>query len=260
MPASALAVPPSPQHAPSDRPPAERIAEFVRDVVARSALYAWPPTADASPNGTAPRLTRAGKILFQILQREESGPLVDLRAVEAELAAHRDLFSALATPAQAAGESESSPSDPASGEANMTAGQVEMSAGETKMAVDQTKMATAPANMAADETKMPDSMSPTVFARWLGVDRRSIRQHIVEIPPGPAPALPPGKIPARRIGHLLRILRRDFLGEPGAVPPQVIEVGGSTNGHGKEKATGSAGQGALHRQIADLRRRYAQRE
>jgi hypothetical protein len=251
-------VAPSPQTAPSDWPPAERIAEFVRDVVARSALYAWPPTADASSNGTAPRLTRAGKILFQILQREESGPLVDLRAVEAELAAHRDLFSTLATPGQVLGES--SPSETGSCDGNMAADKADMPAGQVEMAAGESKMATASANVAVDETKMPDSMSPTVFARWLGVDRRHIKQHIVEIPPGPAPALPPGKIPARRIGHLLRVLRRDFLGEPSAVPPQVIEIGGSTHGHDKETATGSAGQGPLHRQIADLRRRYAQRE
>jgi hypothetical protein len=255
----AVALAPKPAH--SNQAPAERIAAFVRDVLARSALYSWPLTADASQNGTAPTLTRAGKIVLQLLQREQSGPLVDVRAVEAELAAHPALLPALASVAQ---PEQPQPSPPQVVGASESTGPVPMGTGPATMASGKTTMGTGPAtmggdSMAANPAKMPDAMSPTAFARWLGVDRRKIRQHIVEIPPGPVPALPPGKIPARRIANALRILRLDFLGEPGAVPPQVIEVGGNTNGHDKETAPGPAGEGALHRQIADLRRRYAQR-
>jgi hypothetical protein len=224
---------------PSERLPAERIAAFVRDVVARSALNAWSFTADASRKGTAPTFTRAGKILFQILQREEAGPLVDLRAVETELAAHPELLPALAAVGTGAPEQpQASPAQAIGASASSALADV----------------ATDPAKM-----DMPESMTPTAFARWLGVDRRSIRRNLVQIPPGrPVPALPPGKIPARRIGSALRVLRADFLGEPGAVPFRV-EVGGNTNGHHTKTPTGSA-EGALHRQIADIRRRYAQRE
>jgi hypothetical protein len=189
--------------------------------------------------------------------------------VETELAAHPELLPALASvgtgepeqpqasAAQVVGANASSaPADvataPAAGETNMDAGKANVRGAKNNMRGGN--MATAPAKM-----DMPESMTPTAFARWLGVDRRSIRRNLVEIAPGPMPPIAAGRIPARRIGGVLRVLRVDFLGEPGAVASQVIEAGGNTHGHRKEEIAGSA-KGPIHRSIADLRRRYAQRE
>jgi integrase len=66
-------------------------------------------------------------------------------------------------------------------------------------------------------------MTLTEFARFAGVDRRTLHQHIVVIPPGPVPALPAGKIPGRMIGTALRLFASDFLGigQPVAATPSI---------------------------------------
>lgn len=49
-------------------------------------------------------------------------------------------------------------------------------------------------------------------AAYLGVDRRKLGKALFEISPGPVPALPSGRVPARRIGKTLRIFVNDLLG------------------------------------------------
>lgn len=55
------------------------------------------------------------------------------------------------------------------------------------------------------------------FAAWAGVDRRRVSEHLVEIPPGPVLALPPGKVPCRVIGGTRRIFIADFRGDPSSI-------------------------------------------
>ena len=58
-----------------------------------------------------------------------------------------------------------------------------------------------------------EGLTVAEFAKWLGVDRRRLARELIEIPTGPAPALPPGKIPVRRVGGVRRIFIADFQGQ-----------------------------------------------
>jgi hypothetical protein len=94
-------------------------------------------------------------------------------------------------------------------------------------------------------------MTLAEFAEWAGVDRRRIARNLVEVPPGTRPALAPGLVPIRRIGDTRRIFLADFLGDP-------TDIGGTHARHHQEAAPGSD-PGRIHRQVADLRRRYVPR-
>lgn len=50
------------------------------------------------------------------------------------------------------------------------------------------------------------------FAELAGVDHRTISRHLIEIGTGPAPPIPVGKIPVRRIGTTRRIFLVDIFG------------------------------------------------
>ncbi len=56
-------------------------------------------------------------------------------------------------------------------------------------------------------------------AAWLGVDRRTLPRHLVEVPPGlPLPRLTAGQVPARRVGTVLRVFPSDVLGAQRGAP------------------------------------------
>jgi hypothetical protein len=55
-----------------------------------------------------------------------------------------------------------------------------------------------------------EGLTITEAAQLLNVDRGSLSRHLVEIPLGEAPMLPPGKVPCRRIGNVRRIFREDL--------------------------------------------------
>src|SRR5438445_7073311 len=75
-------------------PAPERVAEFIRATLDRTAAYSWPPAARALSEGRAVKPTRRGWINFYLWRRQFRPPL-DLRAVEVETALATGL---LATP------------------------------------------------------------------------------------------------------------------------------------------------------------------
>ena len=87
------------------------------------------------------------------------------------------------------------------------------------------------------------------FAAWARVDRRRVSQHLVEIPPGPVPALPPGKVPCRLIGGTRRIFIADFRGDPSSI--------GVRSGNNHQEAPPGAAEptSPWAGQVARLRRR-----
>jgi hypothetical protein len=53
------------------------------------------------------------------------------------------------------------------------------------------------------------------FAEFFGIDRGALAAHLTEIPSaGPAPMVPAGRIPFRRVGRTRRIFKRDVFGGP----------------------------------------------
>lgn len=89
--------------------------------------------------------------------------------------------------------------------------------------------------------------------QYLGVDRRRLPRALVEIPPGPVPPLPPGRVPARRIGNTLRIFPQDLLGlsRPAEESHDAREVD-------QEAApTGPAARPPWHRPLCELLERRA---
>ena len=93
-------------------------------------------------------------------------------------------------------------------------------------------------------------MSYLEFAEFFGMDRRTVGKHIVDIPPGPCPPLPPGTIPGRRAGSVTRIFLRDFLGMPNAQT-------GENNACDQRAPSVPDYAGHFHRQIDRVRRRGA---
>jgi len=67
-----------------------------------------------------------------------------------------------------------------------------------------------PAHTPSENKKQGYSIAE--FAEFFGVHRSSLRNNLVEVPPGPAPPLPPGKIPCRSIGKVKRIFKEDIFG------------------------------------------------
>ena len=86
------------------------------------------------------------------------------------------------------------------------------------------------------------------FAARARVDRRRVSRQLVEIPPGPVPPLPPGKVPCRLIGNTRRIFIVDFLGDPSSI--------GVRNASNHQEAPAGAVQAASSwaRQVARFRR------
>ena len=82
-------------------------------------------------------------------------------------------------------------------------------------------------------------------AKLLGVDRSTLRDHLVVIPNGPVPPLPEGKIPCRKIGKARRIFEQDLFGTP--------EEKAVINDTVKEATSGSNIKRDWRRQIDDLR-------
>ena len=111
-----------------------------------------------------------------------------------------------------------------------------------------------PAPVAQVAGGAPASGAPThgltiaKFAAWAGADRRRVSQHLVEIPPGPAPPLLPGQVPCRVIGGKRRIFIADFRGEPSSI--------GVRNASKHQEAPAGAAQAASSwaRQVARFRR------
>jgi hypothetical protein len=96
-----------------------------------------------------------------------------------------------------------------------------------------------------------EGMTLTDFAKWAGITRTNIAQHLVEVPPGPFVSLPPGKVPARRIGKTRRVFKSDFLGIRSPKEHQDADF---------EKASSdTAGQLSWSRQISDLCDRFHRR-
>ncbi|MDJ0766960.1 MAG: hypothetical protein QNJ97_28560 [Myxococcota bacterium] len=96
----------------------------------------------------------------------------------------------------------------------------------------------------------PEKQGYTIaeFAKILGVDRGALAKNLVEIPTGPAPSLPDGKIPCRKIGKTKRIFMEDLFGHPDQ------DNRGNANGHHfKEETTGSTDQGDWRGSLNRLR-------
>ena len=140
---------------------AVRVHDLIAAVQDRSAAYSWPPAARAFTQGQRPQLTRRGwRVFYQY--RQQFRRVIDIRAIEVEVARHAELFATNNDPPAVTAE----------------------------------------------------GLTITEFAQLAGIDRGRVSRNLVEIPTGPAPTLPPGKVPARRIGETRRIFRSDFLGEP----------------------------------------------
>ncbi|MFH0899236.1 MAG: hypothetical protein V2A73_01275 [Pseudomonadota bacterium] len=75
-------------------PPAEGVTDLILGIIDRTAAYSWPPAAAMLATGHAPRLTRRGWHLYYLHRQEQRSklPPLDLRAIEAELAYHTELF------------------------------------------------------------------------------------------------------------------------------------------------------------------------
>jgi hypothetical protein len=98
-------------------------------------------------------------------------------------------------------------------------------------------------------------MTITQFAEWAGVTRTGIGRHMIEIPPGDPPQLPPGAVPFRRIGATRRVFKADLLGA--SVNTERQRSQGVDHASDKKAPPGSASRPAWNRSIAELRDRFS---
>ena len=82
-------------------------------------------------------------------------------------------------------------------------------------------------------------------AKMLGVDRTTLSGHLVDIPNGPAPTLPVGKIPCRKIGKSRRIFEQDLFG--------TLEERIERNDNIKNETSGAKHEDYWRRQINNIR-------
>jgi len=111
--------------------------------------------------------------------------------------------------------------------------------------------------IAADATPAAapgEGLSISEFAEWAGIDRRRLARHLVEVPPGPVPPLPPGAVPVRVFGKTRRIFLRDVFGPGAHAPGDVSDAVGAQEAH-----SGSTRGSAWDRPLDLLRRRGTDR-
>ena len=121
--------------------------------------------------------------------------------------------------------------------------------------LDLFRLAARPVTVEATTAVAPgEGLSISEFAEWAGIDRRRLARHLVEVPPGPVPPLPPGAVPMRLFGKTRRIFLRDVFGTGANAP------GEASDAVGAQEARSSATRGsAWDRPLDLLRRRGADR-